>query len=262
MRIGKVPDQAVRLVIIFATAIVVLVVARQRFIPESFGELGHYRADAIDAVASQEMRYAGWQTCWDCHEEEVEKKLSSYHRTLSCEICHGPMYDHADKDPFEYKGVKPKDRSACLYCHSYLPSRPTGFPQIIESRHNPAESCFSKCHDPHDPTPSEVPGDCVACHRQIARTKAVSHHRVLDCETCHETSPQHNANPRLHIPTKPTTRAFCGQCHAADAEIDEFALGLDLSSQEIPRIDLPEHGSPYACWQCHFPHFPEAHEAN
>jgi hypothetical protein len=251
----KLPDQVVRLTIIFAIGITALIMVRQRFVPESFGEIGHYRADAIGAVASQGIRYAGWQACVACHPEEAEQKQGSYHRVLSCETCHGAAYAHTE-DPSEELPLVPRKRGACLYCHSYLPSRPTGFPQIIELQHNPMEPCIN-CHDPHDPTPPEVPGACSGCHGQIARTKAISHHRSLECETCHETMPEHREAPRSYMPKKPREREFCGRCHSESAEVTREIWGIDLGSYEIPRIDVDTHGNTYQCWQCHYPHFPE-----
>lgn len=245
MRIWRFPDQVIRLGILLIIALVVTVVVRKRFVPESFGEVGHYRADVVDIIANQPIKYAGWQVCVECHEEEGEAKRTSYHRTLACEVCHGPSYEHTND--FEVKPLIPRQRgAACLYCHEYLSSRPTGFPQVIEPLHNPLQACIG-CHDPHDPTPPEIPEACAGCHAQIARTKAVSHHLTLSCETCHETPQEHRESPRSFVPKKPTTREFCGRCHGAGAE----------SLAEIPRIELATHGERYLCWQCHYPHFPE-----
>jgi hypothetical protein len=230
---------------VFAIAVALTIALRSRFVPESFGEIGHYRADAVDVIAAQETRFAGWQLCLECHDEVAEVKSNSYHRTLSCEVCHGPASDHAD-DPEVSPDLPTERGAACLYCHEYLPSRPTGFPQIIERVHNPMEACVD-CHEPHDPTPPEVPGACSACHAQISRMKAVSHHRTLACETCHEAAPQHRQDPRAYLAKKPTERQFCGECHAPGAD----------SPEKIPRVDISSHGGRYLCWQCHYPHFPE-----
>jgi hypothetical protein len=117
---------------------------------------------------------------------------------------------------------------------------------VIEQIHNPMEPCAG-CHDPHEPTPPTIPGECSACHGAIARTKSVSHHWTLDCETCHDTPEGHRENPRAHLPGKPNERGFCGRCHAEDA----------TSASGIPRVDMVEHGGRYRCWQCHYPHDPE-----
>lgn len=223
-----------------------LLILRHRFVPETFGELGHYRSAAVDSALAQPVRYAGLQACVECHAEEGEIKARSFHRGLSCEVCHGAAYQHAN-DPGSGVPQIPKERGACLYCHEYLPSRPTGFPQIIERLHNPMQACTG-CHNPHDPTPQRVPDACSACHATIARTLSTSHHASLRCETCHEAKPEHKETPRLALPTKPAQRDFCGKCHATDAS----------SPQEIPRVDLTAHGGRYLCWQCHYPHYPEA----
>jgi len=246
LRLGRVPDQVLRLGILFVIAIGVLVVARGRFVPKSFGELGHYRADAVGIAAERPIRYAGAEACGDCHTDVAEAKGKSYHRGVSCEVCHGPAAAHAE-DPGAAQPVIPHSRGDCVHCHGYLPSRPTGFPQVIEASHNPMQPCMD-CHNPHDPTPPHTPESCSACHGQIARTKAVSPHRVLECETCHRADTRHRENPRASLPTKPARREFCGGCHAPDAS----------SPKNIPRVDIASHGGRYLCWQCHYPHYPEA----
>jgi hypothetical protein len=247
LAIRKLPDQVVRLGVLGLVGIAAMLYARHRFVPATFGETGHYRAAAVDAVASGKIQYAGAAVCAECHDDVAGKKAASYHRTLSCEICHGAAARHAE-DPEAQKPVVPRERgAACLYCHEYLPSRPTGFPQIIERLHNPVKPCIG-CHDPHDPKPSQVPESCSACHAQIYRTKAVSPHANLSCETCHAVDPRHRQEPRAFLPKKPTDREFCGRCHSKEAPGD----------REIPRIDLTTHGGRYLCWQCHYPHFPES----
>jgi len=235
----------VRIAILFVAGVAGMLVVRQQFVPSSFGDLGHYRADAVSEIAALPIQYAGALACAECHTDEAEVKARSYHRTLSCEGCHGPAAAHIE-DPGEHLPFVPSERGACLYCHAYLPSRPTGFPQVIERLHNPLDRCMT-CHDPHDPTPPQVPGTCAACHGLIASTKSISHHRSLECETCHETDAAHKQSPRSFLPKKPSQRQFCGQCHGEGAE----------APSGIPRVDVSSHGGRYLCWQCHYPHFPE-----
>jgi hypothetical protein len=245
LKLWKFPDQIIRVGIVLIVLIAGLIYAQIAFRPASFGEQGHYRAEAIPQIEALPISYAGWQACMECHDDVGETKNASNHRTLACEVCHGPARKHAE-DPDSALPMIPRGRASCLHCHSYMPSRPTGFPQVIELMHNPMESC-TECHDPHDPAPPEMSGDCSACHAQIARTKAISHHSSLECGTCHEAVADHSIAPRAHLPNKPTDRAFCGGCHAGNA----------TSAKGIPRIDLAEHGGQYLCWQCHYPHFPE-----
>lgn len=241
-----VPKQVKHLAVLFAALGLCLGVARYFLVPKTFGRDGHYRASAVDSLMTQEMHYAGRQACTECHDDIVSKKAASYHKNVACEVCHGPARDHT-LAPDEHVPPAPRDRSYCILCHSYNPSRPTGFPQIDPVAHNAMQACIA-CHDPHDPVPPEVPEQCAACHAEIARTKAVSKHALLTCTRCHETSDDHKTNPRAVRPGKPANRAFCGQCHSKEAD----------SPREVPRIDIVTHGEGYLCWQCHYPHYPEA----
>ena len=251
----RIPTQLIQLGIVFALVGVSVFFLRQKFVPETFGDLGHYRAAAVAVNADLEPRYAGWQKCVLCHADKVETKNSSYHRTVSCESCHGPANDHANR-PMRLRPERPAGRQPCLACHSFLTSRPTGFPQIIEERHNPVRACTG-CHDAHDPTPPETIQECSACHNTIARSKAVSAHAPLECEVCHETPAEHKVQPRAHLPRKPFEREFCGTCHAAGTDAPGVVHEVDLSVYDIPRIDLTTHGGTFVCWQCHYQHSPE-----
>ena len=59
----RVPQQIARLAIVFALAIVALVVMRRVLTPKTFGELGHYRAQAIDDIVATPIKYAGRGAC-------------------------------------------------------------------------------------------------------------------------------------------------------------------------------------------------------
>jgi len=239
------PQQVPRLLAVFLLAAVALIAARSLLIPDTFGDLGHYRAAAIDSIIAHEKKYAGHQECALCHASIAEERLASNHSGVRCEVCHGPAANHV-ADPMSVKPGAPRERGFCILCHEYNPSRPTGFPQIEPVSHNPLTPCMS-CHDPHAPEPPTVPGECGACHGQIARQKAVSHHAMLDCTMCHQTPEQHKVNPRSVRPSKPQDRSFCGGCHAQ-------------AIPNIPQIDLRTHNATYQCWQCHYPHFPETQE--
>jgi protein-arginine kinase activator protein McsA len=94
-----------------------------------------------------------------------------------------------------------------------------------------------------------LPDDCSACHANISRTKALSPHALLECTICHLTPKEHKSQPRRVEAGKPISRADCAKCH------DKSAAG---GKYEVPRIDANNHGENYLCWQCHYPHFPEA----
>lgn len=241
----KLPPQVPRVGILFALALAALVGARSALVPASFGKYGHYRAAAVDSIAARPVRFAGRQECEDCHDDVAQQRIAGNHRGVACEVCHGPQAAHVAA-PADVTPPAPRDRAFCPRCHAYNPSRPTGFPQIDPETHNPLKACIT-CHDPHAPVPPVVPEQCGACHGQIARQKALSHHVNLPCVTCHTVPAQHKVAPHAVRPTKPVERAFCGQCH--DREAGRMA--------EAPRIDLATHYPRYLCWQCHYPHYPE-----
>jgi len=242
----KLPEQVTRILLIVIVFIVVFLVAEYLFVPGDFGEHGHYRSSAIDMIIKSDIKYAGQVICNDCHDDIFEIKASGYHQSVSCEVCHGPAAGHTE-DPEEVVLPAPRERAYCPLCHEYLPSRPTGFPQIVSASHNPMNPCIH-CHDPHEPKPPHTPEECAACHGEIARTKSLSPHTYVPCTRCHETPDEHKINPRDYLPNKPTNREFCGGCHG---------IGAD-SEKGIPRVDLETHEPRYVCWQCHYPHLPEA----
>lgn len=242
----RMPEQVSRLLVVFALFIGAVVFVRVFLIPPALKETGFHRASTIERVAAQEVRYMGTESCSECHDEQPEALENSRHQALSCETCHGPGYMHV-ADPSSALPRVPRERRLCPQCHAFNPSRPTGFPQINPRAHNPLRPCIT-CHEPHDPAPPEPPHECSACHAEIARTKAVSPHALLDCTVCHSAPTEHRATPRLVRASKPASRAFCGTCH------DEDASG----PLEAPRIDIHSHEPKYTCWQCHYPHLPEA----
>jgi len=237
------PQQVPRLLAVFAIAIGALLIARRLLIPETFGDLGHYRAAAVDTIAARPVKYAGRQQCSLCHNALAGRHAGGNHAGVSCEVCHGPAAAHTQA-PMDTKPEIIRERRLCTTCHAFNPSRPLGFAQIDTVAHNPRLPCIG-CHQPHTPEPPVPPQDCSACHGRFARQKAVSQHAALACEMCHEAPVEHRENPRAVRPTKPTTRAFCGQCHGNP-------------DTGLPQVDLQTHGQPHLCWQCHYPHHPEA----
>lgn len=243
---SAIPEQVRRLSVVAVIAIGALIAARAFFVPRDFGEYGHYRGSALADAAGLDIKYAGHTVCADCHDDVVADKSDGYHKNLACEICHGPAAAHVDAGG-EVELPAPRDRDYCTLCHEYLPSRPTGFPQIVSASHNPIKPCIS-CHNAHSPVPPETPEECGACHATIARTKALSVHVYVPCTRCHEAPEEHKTDPRRYLPTRPVDREFCGGCHDPRGPGDP----------DIRKVDMASHGEQYVCWQCHYPHQPEA----
>jgi DnaJ-class molecular chaperone len=252
------PSQVKRLLLLFAMAAVVLILLRHFLIPRSFGRYGHYRADAVGAIAASGLRYSGHLVCAECHDDIANTKSASKHAPVTCEACHGPGYSHS-QDPTENKISVPSGRERCGYCHNYDASRPTGFPQIDPAAHGADEPCAS-CHNPHQPELNIETPACDGCHTEIARTLSKGHHRNLNCTICHGSGTKHPVDPKNIKPEMPASRDFCAQCHAKNAAGPKNASGIENAPgiESAPRIDMATHGQDYLCWQCHFPHLPEA----
>ena len=245
---NNIPGQIIRIGTVFIVLIIVVIGIRVFIIPEDLKEREVFRTSAIKRELATKTFYAGSEICLDCHDDVYDTKHNGYHQNLSCEVCHGAALEHSE-DPDEVIPDAPRGRKHCAVCHTYNPSRPTGFPQINPYAHDPLEPCIF-CHDPHDPQTTEPLGECVACHANISRTLAVSPHVNLECTTCHNTPDEHKIQPRLVKPDKPLNRDFCGKCHSEDSS----------DNVKAPKIDIVLHGKngeKYLCWQCHYPHLPE-----
>ncbi len=241
----RVPEQVSRIAVVIGGVLVLVLLLRFVLVQPAYFSRKLHRSAAVERELAKPVSYAGMQACRDCHDDVYQMKSKSYHRSLGCEICHGPSKKHTE-DPMTIKPDAPRDRKFCPVCHAYDPAKPTGFPQINPMTHNPRLPCIT-CHNPHDPTPPETPHECSACHAQIAHTLAVSAHATLPCTTCHTVPEQHRITPHSVLPTKPDSREFCGQCHGSDAK-----------QPDAPKVDISTHHAPYLCWQCHYPHLPEA----
>jgi hypothetical protein len=243
---NKIPEQIRRLSILLFAVIIVYLAVRLLMIPSDFGILGHYRASSITANLQKTVKYAGEPACNECHEDTASAKRQGYHGGVACESCHGPAIRHV-QDPEHVKPAVNRNRSLCLLCHGYLPTRPTGFPQVISNSHNPSKLCVF-CHHPHDPKTPQPLKKCEACHAKIQSQLSLSNHSGLDCMSCHEVDKQHYVQPRENPPKRMLSRQVCLRCH-----------NKTLSHPEgIATIDGTSHGEKYLCWQCHYPHMPEA----
>jgi len=245
----KMPDSLARLLVVFVVLTAALATTWV-LIPRAKKDVKVQWAEATEREKALPLQYAGFRACEECHGEIHNKKKAGYHRDLACETCHGPAKAHTE-DPDKVKPAIPSARAFCPQCHAYNPSRPRGFPQINPVAHNPLKACAS-CHNPHDPKPPTTPKECSACHGEIARTMAVSHHVQLECTVCHQAPQQHKITPRAAKPSKPQSREFCGKCHGKDSK--------EKLAKSAPKIDIDEHGEKYVCWQCHYPHSPEVEQ--
>ena len=136
---------------------VALVLGRSLFVPETWGQYGHYRGGAVLDHKAPIPRHGGNESCAACHEDEFEEVMEAGHASLACESCHAPLSVHAAND--EKWADMPIRRNAdlCLLCHERLDGRPADHPQINRRQHVEEEggemgpeSCFD-CHEVHAP---------------------------------------------------------------------------------------------------------------
>ena len=131
-------------------------VARHFVVPSDFGTgergfmYGYHRQSSEDDWKAFKVKYLTKEYCKECHIDKYESNMSSKHRAIQCENCHGPAIDHPD-DP--EKLVIDKSRALCIRCHAKLPyptSKRGEMKGINPDEHNPGDEC-SMCHDAHSP---------------------------------------------------------------------------------------------------------------
>lgn len=144
------------LAIILFIGVTSFIVVRRVLVPASFGEIGHYRAAALEEIKSKPVRHAGAAVCVDCHSDVSDLKATSRHARINCESCHGPGAAHAeDPDSADARPTRhlTQDRRLfCGICHMENASRPAFMPQVHLEIHYPKQSC-TDCHNPHHPDP-------------------------------------------------------------------------------------------------------------
>ncbi|NOX19930.1 MAG: cytochrome C [Nitrospirae bacterium] len=136
--------------------IALILLARSFVVPPDFGigergfMYGFHRKSNEKEWEAFKVKFKTRQYCKDCHPEKYENIMSSKHRIIQCENCHGVAIDHPENPP---KLVINKERSLCLRCHSYLPyptSQRGKLKGIDPEKHNPEMQCVM-CHNPHKP---------------------------------------------------------------------------------------------------------------
>jgi len=144
------PIQIKRHLIVLIVLVGIFIVIRQLMIPDSFGDIGYYRANSLIDNEAFEMVYAGEESCIECHEDMGDLKAGDLHADLSCESCHGPGMTHVlNTDSVNF--VMPGNRKDCGLCHQQNASRnKDAVIQINLKEHNPDNNC-TYCHNPHAP---------------------------------------------------------------------------------------------------------------
>ncbi|MDO8749738.1 MAG: cytochrome c3 family protein [Dehalococcoidia bacterium] len=190
-----------------------IIIARQVLTPDSFGQFGYYRGDNVAEWAGLPLTFSETALCAECHSPKYTQWSSSAHAGVSCENCHGPAVAHIEKkQPLTVNRAS----SLCLTCHERLLSRPSSFPQVISTQHNPGVSCAT-CHNPHNPVIGQPPAiphslegraDCLLCHGSQGLKPAPLNHagRTIEiCQLCHKPgSATPSKAPPISSPTAAT----------------------------------------------------------
>jgi predicted CXXCH cytochrome family protein len=219
---------------IFALLIIAVILGfgiRQLMLPDTFGVIGHYRADSLKDILKLKRVYQGKEACAPCHENSAIL-AKDVHFAVQCENCHGPgnihiaqielvlkqknlKPDESGKYPKETLTVisqkmaqMPKEYTleGCLYCHRKLDSRPRDFAQVDPKEHykflhvtDNSIRCV-ECHNPHEPLFLLDPV-----------SNARIHPTIFECEQCHKERPKKSDKDVANHPP-----VFgCEDCHAA-----------------------------------------------
>ena len=219
---------------VFALLIIAVIAGfgvRRLLLPETFGTVGHYRAESLRDMLNLERIYQGKEACAPCHDnyDILEKDV---HYDTQCENCHGPGNIHiaqietfldqnhlkpteSGKYTEETLKAVPEDMAqmpkeytleGCLFCHRKLASRPRDFAQIDPEEHfkllhvtDDSIQCV-ECHNPHEPLFLLDPV-----------SEARIHPTIYECDDCHEEPPEKSYKEAENHPV-----IFeCADCHAA-----------------------------------------------
>lgn len=143
------PEQLKRLLPLFVIFISLFILVRHFLVPDSFGEYGYYRGDALIDHENKEIVYSTTESCIECHPDIMEIMEMDLHSELSCLVCHGPGLQHS-LNPESVGIEKPSGREFCGLCHSINPARSTNMVFQVDIReHHPERNDCIDCHNPH-----------------------------------------------------------------------------------------------------------------
>ena len=254
---------ALRIFGVFSGLLVLVVVARQLAVPDSYGLSGPFRLDAVQEAMERVPRHQGNSKCAECHDQEVALHDKDAHASVACESCHGPGWKHVES-PEEVRLLIPQGKELCLSCHQLLSAKPGSFPQIdwkqhyafvgvkdegveCKSCHNPHEPLFMdrdlrqarlhplihRCRDCHigrideaKPRPAKHPAifECSYCHPRVVSDFAGRTHHLVRCTSCHLFIKESEFAGRIIRDSDPR---FCLLCHRkADFRSDSAAPGI------------------------------------
>lgn len=150
-----------RLAVVLAVLVVLGVLARGMFLPDTMGQYGHYRGSDIEDQRNVPIRNHTNDACFECHRPIRLIHKAGVHKTVSCEFCHGSYADHIQDGKYAGKLPVKQDleiKDLCLRCHNkVIKARPetsikvVAMPQHLEEKHVQIDHNCNQCHMVHDP---------------------------------------------------------------------------------------------------------------
>jgi hypothetical protein len=158
---SKYNSHLIKLILALVVVGVAGFIARQVFTPESLGQYGHYRGADIADQKNVPIRLQTNESCFQCHKPIRKIHKTGVHKTVSCEICHGPYGDHIE-DGKKIGALPVKSgqdiNHLCLRCHNkVIQARPresikmVGLPEHLEEKKVRIDHTCDQCHMVHDP---------------------------------------------------------------------------------------------------------------
>jgi predicted CXXCH cytochrome family protein len=215
----------------------------------------------------------GTSTCLACHDgrsaTDHREFLSSPHKAISCESCHGPglthvrqggrlglFIDNPGDQPFEVR------HEACIECHAQASSPGGNTVQgFLASAHftGNAATC-TDCHNVHNQGAMAISAEsptrfgnenfaklCGKCHEDTVDQFSESGHAQLDVATCASCHDMHSGSMLV---ASPEDNRLCLQCHQSTQlgfETDE-----DVAAHTGHPVD-PAGSGASRCTGCHLP---------
>ncbi len=151
----------IKIAVVFFIIAGVVYPVRWVLTPSSFGDLGHFRADAINEEEAILPKHGTNNSCLSCHEYEFEKHGNGLHKTVSCEFCHDMYTKHVENDKkianMEVKEGK-EITTLCLRCHNdAIMARPgtmiktIAMPDHLKDQKVNEQHACNQCHYVHNP---------------------------------------------------------------------------------------------------------------
>ncbi len=219
---------------------VVAYAAKLYFTPDSFYRFGHYRADSVPEIASQEPVFQTPRYCQNCHGERHAQWTASSHKTVTCEVCHGAAQGHPQSRKM---AIAPDTAKLCTLCHEATAGRPETQPQIEAKAHSGGQQCIA-CHNPHAPK-------IAAVATTVAGDPAAGKKAAAACASCHGAA---GVSPNDTWPNLAGQHAaYLARILAAYKSGDEKDVAMTPLAQALGDTDIQNLAAYYAGLACDAP---------